>query len=230
MIKKTIFLLLVALLAHSSLLQAQRIMGEAIVGLNMSKIEGDLINNGSLKFQKAGLAAGVGAIVPITDKFSFSLQTLFSQKGAYKKYGPKADTGKPYYKTQLNYLEVPFLFSYHDKGGMVFSAGMSYSRLVSAKWTVYGNTITNSTSDNLFATNNFDLIAEGRYPVWKSAFVSVRYQYGLNSIWTGPDDKLLTNLTQTQNTKQQHSLVSLQLVWVFGAKQSEHVRKDKEMP
>ncbi|PIF04822.1 MAG: hypothetical protein CSA36_09040 [Draconibacterium sp.] len=229
MIKKIIFFVSISLLISTGL-YAQRIMGEAIVGLNMSKIEGDLINNGSLKFQKAGLSMGVGAIVPISDRFSFTIQTLFSQKGAYKKYGPKADTGKPYYKTQLNYLEVPLLFSYHDKGRMVFSTGISYSRLVGAKWKVYGNILTNSINDKFFALDNFDWIIEIRYPIWRSAYVNARYQYGLNSIWTGPDDKLLKNLTQTQNTKQQHSLISLQLIWVFGEQQSERVRKDKDMP
>ncbi len=216
----------VSLFIHTAAF-SQRIMGEAIVGLNMSKIEGDLINNGSLKFQKAGVAMGVGAIVPLNDKFRISVQTLFSQKGAFKQKGPKADTGKPYYKTQLNYLEVPLLFSYKDKGKMIFSTGISYSRLVGAKWLVYGNTITNSINDNFFAIDNFDWIIEGSYPIWRSAYINVRYQYGLNSIWTGPDNKLLSKPTQTQNTKQQHSVISFQLVWVFGEKQSERVRKDE---
>lgn len=227
---KKIILLTVTILISYSAMYAQRIMGEVIVGLNMSKIEGDLVNNGSFKFQKAGLVAGAGAIVPLNDKLSITIQTLLNQKGAYKKYGAKADTGQPYYKTQLNYLEVPLLFSYHDKGGMVFTTGISYSRLIGSKWIVYGNVLSNSINDNLFILDNMDWILEGRYPVWKSAYLNVHYQYGLNSLWSGTDDQLLTQYTRKQKAKQQHSLISIQLVWVFGEKQSKNVRKDLQTP
>lgn len=220
----TVFMGLISLQSYS-----QRIMGEAILGLNMSKVEGDLVNNGSLKFQKPGLNIGVGAIIPINDMFSINIQTLFTQKGAYKKYGVHPDSALPYYRTRLDYAEVPLLFHYHDKKGLSIGTGISYSRLVRAQWVVNGREISNSTADGLFTRDNFDWIADFKYRVWKNVHANVRYQYGLNSLWSGDDEDLLTTQAgETQNTDQRHSVLSLRLIWVFGAQQSKNVREGVE--
>lgn len=204
-------------------------MGEAILGLNMSKVEGDLINNGSLKFQKPGLNIGVGAILPINEKFSVNLQTLFSQKGAYKKLGTHPDSAQPYYKTRLDYAEVPLLFHYHDKNGLSLGTGISYSRLVRAQWIVNGREISNSINDGLFARDNFDWIADFKIRVWKNLQANVRYQYSLSTIWAGDDEDLLTTQAgDTQNTNQRHSLLSFRVIWVFGMEQSRQVREGVE--
>ena len=195
----------------------------------MSKVEGDLVNNGSLKFQKFGLNAGVGAIVPINDMFSLNIQTLFSQKGARKKYGPHPDSALPYYLTRLDYAEIPFLFSYHDKKGLIFSGGFSYSRLVRVNWVVNGRTLSTSINDSYYSINNFDLIADFKYRVWEHAFVNVRYQYGLTSIWSGKDEDLLHDrLDNVQSSDQRSSMLSFRLIWVFGEKQSQQVRDGVE--
>lgn len=227
---KKILLILLTILAFTSLKSySQRIMGEAILGLNMSKIEGDLINNGSLKFQKPGLNIGVGAILPINDRFSINLQTLFSQKGASKKYGVHPDSAQPYYRTRLDYAEIPILFHYHDKNGLSLGTGISYSRLVRAQWTLNGREVSNSISDGLFTTDNFDWIADFKVRVWKNLHANARYQYSLNTIWSGEDEDLLTTqIGNTQNTNQRHSLVSLRVIWIFGMEQSRQVREGVE--
>jgi len=229
MIKKILFTLGILLSLYSSTAYSQRIMGEAILGLNLTKVEGDLINNGSFKFQKPGLVVGAGAIVPINDLFSVNIQMLFSQKGAYKKYGPHPDSAKPYYHTQLDYAEVPLLFSYHDKKGLIISTGISYSRLVRVKWKVNGRTITNSINDHYYSLDNFDWIADFKYRLWKSAFINVRYQYGLTSMWSGDDEDLLVNREgRTQSSDQRSSLISVRLIWLFGEKQSKDIREGIE--
>lgn len=227
MIKKILFILSITLSVGSTSVYSQRIIGEAILGLNLSKVEGDLINNGSFKFQKPGLNIGAGAIVPINDMFSINIQILFSQKGAYKKYGPHPDSAKPYYHTRLDYAEVPLLFSYHDKKGLVISTGISYSRLVRVKWKVNGRTLSNSINDGYYSLDNFDWIADFKYRVWKSAFINVRYQYGLTSMWSGDDDDLLINKQdQKQSSDQRSSLISVRLIWLFGEKQSQDIREN----
>jgi len=229
MTKKILFVLIIISSVFISNIYSQRIMGEAIVGFNLSKVEGDLINNGSFKFQKIGLNIGAGAIIPFNDLFSFNVQILFSQKGAYKKYGPNSDSAKPYYHTRLDYAEVPFLFSYHDKKGLIISTGISYSRLVRVKWQVNGRTITNSINDKMYSLDNFDWIADFKYRVWKSAFINVRYQYGLTSMWSGEDDDLLINREdQKQSSDQRSSLISIRMIWLFGEKQSHDIREGIE--
>jgi len=229
MIKEILFTLSILLSLYSTSAYSQRIMGEAIIGLNLSKVEGDLINNGSFKFQKPGLIIGAGAIVPINDMFSVNIQMLFSQKGAYKKYGPHPDSAKPYYHTELDYAEVPLLFSYHDKKGLIISTGISYSRLVRVKWRVNGRTITKSINDGYYSLDNFDWIADFKYRVWKSALINVRYQYGLTSMWSGNDEDLLVNKENLkQSSDQRSSLISVRLIWLFGEKQSKDIREGIE--
>jgi hypothetical protein len=199
-------------------------MGEAILGLNMSKVEGDLVNNGSLKFQKPGLNVGVGALVPINKHFSINIQTLFTQKGAYKKVGVHPDSAMPYYNTKLDYAEVPILFNYHDKKGLTLGTGFSYSRLVRVKWVVNGRTISSSLSDGFYARDNVDWIADFKYKLYKDFQINLRYQYSLTSIWSGPDEDLLvTQDFEKQSTDQRHSLISIRVVWLFGGKQSKEV-------
>jgi len=229
MTKKILFALIIILGFMSIKSYSQRIMGEAILGLNMSKVEGDLINNGSMKFQKPGLNIGVGAILPINDKFSINLQTLFSQKGAYKKFGPNSDSAKPYYRTRLDYAEIPLLFHFHDKNGLSLGTGISYSRLVRVQWTLNGKDVSNTISDGLFTRDNFDWIADFKLRVWKNLHTNLRYQYGLNSAWSGDEEDLLTTQAgDTQKTDQRHSLLSLRVIWVFGMEQSRKVREGVE--
>lgn len=225
MIKRVVFILAVFLGLQTSEIFAQRIMGEAIIGFNLSKVEGDLVNNGSLKFQKLGLNIGLGAIIPINEMFSVNIQMLFSQKGAYKKYGPHPDSAKPYYHTKLDYAEVPLLFSYHDKKGLTLSTGFSYSRLVRVNWIVNGRNVSNSINDGYYDLDNVDWIADFKYRVWENAHINLRYQWGLTSIWSGNDEDLLTTRDgTTQSSNQRSSLISLRLIWIFGEKQSQRVR------
>jgi len=229
MIKKILSILLVLFALHTTKIYAQRIMGEAIFGMNLSKIEGDLINNGSFKFNKPGLNLGVGAIVPINDLFAINVQTIFSQKGAYQNYGPYADSARPYYKTRLDYAEVPILFSYHDKNGLTFSTGLAYSRLVRAQWTVNGREVSNSTSDGYFSLNNLDWIADFKYKVWRNAQINIQYQYGITSVWSGnEEDLLVTQGGVVQKPFQQNSTLSFRVVWLFGEMQSKQVREGVE--
>lgn len=227
--KKILIIAIFALFLFSQNTYSQRIMGEAIIGLNMSKVEGDLVNNGSLKFQKPGLVIGAGAIVPLTEMFSINIQTLFNQKGAYKKIGTHPDSAQPYYRTRLDYAEVPLLFQYNDKKGLTIGTGISYSRLVRINWLVNGRELSNATSDGFYTRDNFDWIADFKYRIWESAHVIIRYQYGLNSLWSGEDEDLLVNQAErVQSSDQRHSLISIRLTWTFGAQQSKKVQEGVE--
>jgi len=229
MIKKVLILTIIIFTLGSQSGFSQRIMGEAILGLNMSKVEGDLVNNGSLKFQKPGLVVGAGAIVPVSKSFSLNIQMLFSQKGAYKKVGVHPDSAQPYYKTRLDYAEVPLLLHYNDKNGLSIGAGFSYSRLVRVQWKVNGRIISNSLSDGYYSRDNFDWIADFKYRVWKNAHINVRYQYSLNSIWSGEDeDLLITQAGDKQSSDQRNSLISIRLTWLFGSQQSKNIIEGRD--
>lgn len=127
---------LAAVLFFTSLqfLTAQRrFSAEAVAGLTASQIDGDQ----SAGFHKVGLQGGLGVATRLKGKQSASIQMLFTQRGCRNQ--PQVF---PYFKTTLNYVEVPLQWHYADwlvegEGRnddwyrARFSAGLSFARLIS---------------------------------------------------------------------------------------------------
>ena len=202
-------------------LNAQIIKGQAIIGQNLSKVEGDRVNNGIIRFNKPGLNIGLGVLIPLWSNFEANLEVLYTQKGAYRRNGPNPDSAKPNYLTGLNYAEVPLLIQYTDKERVSIGTGVSYSRLVDAKWVVNGKTLTESANDGYFSRDNLDWLLDFKIRIWQQLKFNLRYSYSLTSIWSGPDDALLeTQAGEKQSSDQRNSMVSFRLIWVFNEKQS----------
>ncbi len=222
-----LFFLSLAFLPENGL-HAQIIKGEVIIGQNFSKVEGDRVNNGIIRFNKPGLAIGAGALVPLWGNFDANIQVLYTQKGAYHLYG-NPDSLRPNYRTALNYAEVPFLIQYTDKERISIGTGVSYSRLVDAKWIVNGRTITDNVNDKYFSQDNFDWLLDFKIRIWKQLKFNLRYSYSLTSIWSGPEEALLeTQAGEKQSMDQRNSMVSFRLVWVFNEQQSNINRRSNE--
>ncbi|GIV34226.1 MAG: hypothetical protein KatS3mg031_1761 [Chitinophagales bacterium] len=96
-----------------------------VAGFNATQVEGDDLRG----YRKFGVNAGAGAFIRLPRNFSFNFEIVYSQKGSKK--GPTAEqqarTASPD-KLQLDYIDVPLLFNYHDKdkqkGKDVFIAGL----------------------------------------------------------------------------------------------------------
>lgn len=106
----------------------QGFSGTLVTGVNIAQIDGD----DWAGFDKFGLTAG-GRLTYITGKnFDFSLEMLYSQRGAASKRFAKGEENN----IRLNYFEVPFIFSLKDwsmDNGKYFKvraeAGLSYAYL-----------------------------------------------------------------------------------------------------
>lgn len=222
MFKKILAFFIVSVLFFlGSEVKSQIIKGEIIGGFNLSKIEGDRVNNGIIRFNKAGLVGGLGVQVPTWNNFDISLEVLFTQKGAYRRYGPYPDSALPSYKSALNYAEVPILIQYTDRDRITVGTGLSYSRLVGAKWVVNGRTLSENILDGYFATDNLDWLLDVRFRIYEQFKLNFRYSYSLTSVWSGPEDALLETLAkEKQSMDQRNSMVSIRLIWVFNEKQS----------
>jgi len=222
MIKKIIpLIILFMILSFNNNLNAQIIKGELIAGYNISKVEGDRVNNGMLRYNKLGINLGLGVLIPLWKNFDVNLEVLYNQKGAYRKYGSSPDSATPNYQTKLNYAEIPLLIQYTDRDRITVGTGVSYSRLVGVKWVVNGRTITNNINDGYYSTDNFDWLLDFRYKIWKQLKLNVRYSYSLTSIWSGPDDALLeTQAGEKQSSDQRSSMLSFRLIWIFNETQS----------
>ncbi len=223
-----VFLLTIAVVLGAISMQAQVIQGELIGGINFSKVEGDRVNNGMFKFNKPGVNVGLGAIVPLGHNFAANFEILFTQKGAYKKYGD-VDSAQPMYLTRLNYVEIPVLIQYTDKGKYTFGLGASYSRLVGAKWVVNGRTVTNSVNDGYYSTDNFDWIADFRFRIYKQLKFNIRYAYSLKSIWSGTEDQLLETIGgEKQDMDQRNSMITFRVIWIFNEEKSQLILEERK--
>jgi hypothetical protein len=212
----------------------KQIKGVVILGMNMSQVDGDEVYG----FYKAGLNAGFGAILPLSKSFAFNIETLYNQKGAYKKYSVSGDsTGLPYYKVKLDYLEVPAYITFEDRHIWTIGLGFSWGRRINYKETIRG---TNKTfgqyfiKDSLFWTLK-DHIVEGdttykEYPlskndwsvlvslqlrVWRHLKVDLRYSYSMASIGTRD---YITQSGATWSRKLYNNVLTFRLLYLLNEK------------
>lgn len=217
---------------------AQRIKGEIIGGMNFTQVDGDLWYG----YHKFGINSGLGAVVPFGKNFSFCIEILYNQKGAYQKeqfdinvYDSVTNeliiryNGK--YKLKLDYLEVPLLIQYTDKDVITAGLGFSYGRLVNVKEWEH-DTLNYSTSLNsgVYNRNDYNVLADVQFrihkkiPKWK---LNVRYAYSISKIRTRDFyevandgiyyvDPMPGDYFVTRN--QYNNVITLRLLYIFNEK------------
>ena len=191
----------------------REIKGAVIAGLNLSQVDGDEVYG----FSKAGITAGFGGILPLGKRFSFSAEILYDQRGAYSKYPPSPDsTAPPYYQLKLDYLSVPLLIQYEDRNTWTFGAGLQWGRLVSYKETERGIQKNWDEPHILYATrNDFSVLADIRFRLYKHLKFNARYSYSLAKIRTR---EFTNNLGDTWTRNQFNNVITLRLVYLFNEK------------
>jgi hypothetical protein len=197
---------------------AQRIQGAIIAGGNLSQVDGDEI----FGFNKLGFNAGLAAVVPFGDHIQLSIETLYSQKGSYqgKQYedvdsAGNVTTGE--YKVNLDYLEVPILIMYNDKDIITGGVGFSYGRLVRVREYEHGQRIETTTlNDGPYEKNDFSILADIRFRVYKKLKLNIRYAYSLAQIRTREFENLLGD---TWTRKQYNNTLSFRLIYMFNEPQ-----------
>ncbi|MCB2219987.1 MAG: PorT family protein [Bacteroidetes bacterium] len=196
---------------------AQQVQGAVIGGLNLSQVDGDEI----FGFNKFGANVGLAAVAPLGKNFNFSLETIFSQKGSYqgKQYNDVDSAGNVTtgeYNLTLNYLEVPFLVFYNDKDVIAGGAGFSYGRLVGIKEYEHGRQIESTTvNGGPYNKNDFSILADVRFRIYKKFKLNVRYAYSLTKIRTREFENLLG---ETWERKQYNNVISFRLLYMFNEK------------
>jgi len=145
-------LLLFSLLLFSFLpsASAQRFIGGVASGINLSQVDGDEV----VGYHKVGFNGGpyVKLMLDRKQRFSATMELLYTQKGAAKRYPFPAgmeiakndielidpryeEVDKNFlYKLRTDYLEIPLLFHYEDpKSKFGIGIGISWARLVYIK-------------------------------------------------------------------------------------------------
>lgn len=224
MSKKLFFIsILILLIVSTNEMVGQIIKGEAILGTNLTQVDGDE----AYGFHKFGANLGAGVLIPFDKKgrWDISIEALFSQKGAYQKafYEDSCDgerrTGE--YSLKLNYAEVPVLVMYTDKDFISAGAGFAWGRLVSVKEYEHGVQVEETQADGkTYSQNDFSILADVRIRIYGPLKFNLRYQYSLVSIRERTFQYCDPNSGPPWTRKQYNNVISFRLIWVFNEKKS----------
>ncbi|MGV8113046.1 MAG: porin family protein [Lentimicrobium sp.] len=217
-----VLLFIAVISAHTG--YGQRIMGAAIVGLNATQVDGDEVYG----YKNFGLNAGLSAIVPFNNKWSVSIENIYSEKGAHQrvKYLDSLDGS---YDLRLNYLEVPVLLHFTDKEIVTFGAGMSWGRLVKVWEQRNGYEMPATTLESgIYRSSDLNLLLDIRFRVFERLRFNARYAYSLRPIATR---EIIDSKTGRPNIRDQYNgLFSFRLIYVFNERLSRESRRQGQQP
>ncbi|MFO8055144.1 MAG: outer membrane beta-barrel protein [Bacteroidales bacterium] len=186
---------------------AQVIKGAAGLGFNITQVEGDEVYG----FHKYGLNAGASAIIPLDERWSVSLETMYTEKGAYQ-HPRYAQPKNGSYMLRLNYAEVPVLVHFEDRETMTFGLGASWGRLVHMEEYEHLHRIPWQTLSGPYETNDFNIIVDVRFRLYQRFWGNFRYAYSLASIRS----RKYTNIVGESWTREQYNqLISFRLFYIF---------------
>lgn len=148
-------------------------------GLNISNIHGG--NESAYPNAKGKTSFHVGAFsqFSVTDFFSIQPEVLYSRQGFSSDANPGSTIKTGTVDNQLDYINVPVLFSFQVLDNISLQAGPMVGLLLTAK--------ENNTETIKEQYNSFDYGAaagiEGRLSI---ARLGIRYNYGINDIYKAP--------------------------------------------
>ena len=192
--------LLIGLMFVSIAANSQNIRAGILAGFNATQVDGDNLAG----YSKFGWNFGGLAIVPLSERFSVSLEILYSQKGSKSK--PSRNNPTKSFLMKVDYADVPLLFNYHDRN-LMFGAGVDIGTVVRYKEEIDG-------IENVFSTiptkrRDYSLILNGIYFVNPHFGINVRWAYSIVPF-------AFSNISNKPNKGQYHNMITFRLVFVFG--------------
>lgn len=193
---------------------AQIIKGEAILGMNLSQVDGDEVYG----FKKPGLHVGFGGLVPI-GIFDASMEILFNQKGSREKQQYIFDTLTGEYNLRLNYVEIPIMLYINDKDKASAGLGFSYARLVGVKEFEHGYRTATTVFNDVYSRNDWSILFDLKLKIWEGLKANLRYEYSLVPIRTREFIPIWgsTDITVRQ---QYNNMWTLRLIYIFNEERS----------
>ena len=221
----TYWIALLILLGTAFHSPAQAVKGALIGGVNFTQVDGDEVYG----YKRIGANVGAAAIIPFTDMWSLTLETLFSMEGARQKgvavgtwnegsdlYPPPYNVDSFYingaYDLHLDYVRVPIVFHYNDRN-LALGAGFQYGRLVRITEKEQGMYNTTAKAEEAYKNNDFSILADVKYRIYAGLFFNFRYSYSLISI----RDRTFYSIIDpeiTKNRNQYHNTITVRLMWV----------------
>lgn len=167
---------LVFILFFINLKAQERFQLNAIIGLNVAQIDGDLYAG----YDKPGLLAGLQVDAILKEKLTLGVGIAYSMRGSQSSFN--LDNSNVPFKITTNYVEVPVRLKYKDwlindednkYYRIHFFVGPGYSRLI------------NSELENGFAnpTNIGDFFSANDFFIHAGATVYLNYHFGIGAKW-----------------------------------------------
>lgn len=197
---------------------SMHIHGGVIFGINAAQIDGDDYAG----YHKVGLNFGFYGSLPLSKKFFFSTEILYSEKGAKNPITPNLPV-QYWYTWRIQYAEIPLLIHYQDKKAFSVGVGVSYARMVGEQLSVEGldpiptpicagnHAEVDSGSLHTFCLkrNDFEVIAEANYLPLKHLAINVRYQYSPFPMGYFANSNFI-------NRSMHNNLLTFRLMFIFG--------------
>jgi len=183
----------------------QNIKAMLNTGINFSQVDGDRLAG----FKRAGLWVGASASIPVNEKFSFHLETQYSEKGSYLG-NSRNDGAYGSYKLILNYLEIPVMLNFYDKtSNLNFGLGCSWGRLV--KFREFEDGIEINTDNQPFpcSQNDMNAFINIYREVWNNFHIGLRWSY---SVFKIRDKRFFDG----EILPQYNNVLGIKLIYVFG--------------
>lgn len=200
-------------------LSGQIIKGEALLGFNLTQVEGDEVHG----FKKPGLNIGAGVLIPFKKNWDISMEVTFNQKGARQKpqYSDSLNSGEVItgeYKLSLNYVEIPVMVFYTDKEFISIGAGFSWGRLVGVKEWEHGKLVETTTlNSGTYNKNDFNYVIDARIRIKGPLKFGFRYQNSMAKIRTREFTDFAGN---TWTRDQYNKVLTFRLIYVFNEERS----------
>lgn len=152
--------------------------GYVAAGLNINQIDGD----NDAGYNIIGANVGGGVFINYTDKFSNSLEISYSMKGA--KSGFRIPLYNPkYLYYQMDYIEVPLLFNYHDFKIAIFQIGMAFGTVIRTNFQGANGEFP---FDDYYSSN-LDMVFGATFLIKKHWGINFKFNYSiLNNLKNGP--------------------------------------------
>ena len=193
-----IFLLCGVCFIFSKDIKAQTFEAGLIAGMNLSQLHGD----GLAGFNQIGLNFGGRVAITPVEKWKWSLDFLYSQKGSNR--GPDDAASITVESFRLNYTEVNLMVHFLDWREedtenefhkLHFDFGFAWGRLLDFKVKdVFGSDISDLEDLN---RNMFDVIVGATFYINKNIGINGQYSYTVNDVRKNDEEQSLAGRTLT---------------------------------
>ena len=180
----------VGLLTSASVLDAQTFAGYVTAGPTFTQVQGDDLAG----YNRAGVFAGVGVWLDLSDRWRTSLTIAYDQAGSNASSREQARTLSQFESIELNYVSVPVAAHYMDWLSedelyyhLEFMAGLTYRRLISAEVT---DAVGADVSDAFEYRDNVPSLNLGLLYAWSLKWgAGIYYNRGFIDIQGDPDER-----------------------------------------